>query len=71
MIPDADMRQYADFGQEISRRFGTPVAEVAARALGATLTIPTGQAIDHIVTMEDIANQVRTWADSPILSNRY
>lgn len=62
LIPDSITPHYANFGKEIRRRFGAPVAE--ARGDGDTLELELRKpsAIDHVMVMEDIAQGERVRA---------
>ncbi len=54
LIPDADLKLYEAFGQEIERRFRRPVAEVKDRPGSSTeLVLPQPALINHAVIMED------------------
>ncbi len=55
LVPEVDMRTYADFGREIRWRFGRPVAETSGSGDTVELTLPTPERIDHVSIMEDIA----------------
>jgi len=54
LIPEEDVRQYAAFGAEIRRRFGTPLAETTGRGSVVELALDGPTTIDHVITMEDI-----------------
>ena len=58
-IPEADAVRAAEFGREIRRRFGTPLAET--RGAGDTLELPleAPQVVDHVILMEEIAEGER------------
>jgi len=58
-IPEADARRAAEFGAEIKRRFGTPIAETRGEGDTLELALPEPQTIDHVVLMEDIAKGER------------
>lgn len=53
-IPDTDVKRAGEFGAEIRRRFGQSLAET--RGQGNRIALPFGasQAVDHVVSMEDI-----------------
>ncbi len=54
LIPEGDVQHYKAFGQEIDRRFKTPIAEIAdQKGTVVTLSLPTKQKINHVITMED------------------
>jgi len=63
-IPDADATRAAEFGAEISRRLGTAFAEAKGTGSTLTLKLPRPAAIEHIVTMENLAQgeRVREYA---------
>ena len=58
-IREADFRRGAELGAEIRRRFGRSLAETSGR--GSTIELDLGglMAVDHVVTMEDIAHGER------------
>ena len=58
-IPEADARRAAEFGAEIKRRFGTPLAETAGEGRKLELTLEEPATIDHVVVMEDILHGER------------
>jgi alpha-L-fucosidase len=68
-VPEGDARRVREFGDEVRRRFGTPVAETAG-ATGAaasprvlTLALPGGpRRVDHVVLQEDLAGGERVRA---------
>lgn len=53
LIPDKDMELYDAFGEEIQRRFQTPVAEIKGRGTKYEINFETLRSIDHSVLMED------------------
>lgn len=54
LIPEGDVRHYKAFGQEIDRRFKTPVAATSDKnGTEVSLSIPVKQKINHVITMED------------------
>lgn len=58
LIPDADFERVKEFGAEVRRRFGRPIAQTAGR--GLTLELPVnGKQLDHLVIMEDIKHGER------------
>lgn len=58
-IPEADAKRSAEFGAEIRRRFEKPIAEAKGEGDTVELALPSPQAIDHVVTMEDITQGER------------
>jgi alpha-L-fucosidase len=75
-VPEGDVRRVREFGDEVRRRFGTPVAEGTGGGGGAegprrltqegrtfTLEIPEGsRRVDHVVLQEDLAGGERVRA---------
>ena len=59
LIPEPDVRRTAEFGAEIRKRFGKPVAETSGKGQKVELSLKGPQRIDHVVTMEDIAQGQR------------
>ena len=53
-IPEPDAVRAAEFGGEIRRRFGTPLAETQGTGESLELDLAGPQVMDHIVVMEDI-----------------
>lgn len=59
LIPDADLRRCREFGAEIQRRYGKPVAETSGRGDVVELVLPQAAKIEHLVLMEEIAEGER------------
>lgn len=59
LIPEADVRRTAEFGAEIRRRFDKAVAETTGRGQRVELDLKGKRRIDHVVTMEEIAEGQR------------
>jgi alpha-L-fucosidase len=59
LIPEADARRSAEFGAEVRRRFGKPLAEArgGTHELGVRLRPPA--VVNHAVSMEDLAGGER------------
>ena len=55
LVPDADFRRLREFGQEIGRRFGRPLAETAGEGETIELALEQPAQIHHLVIMEDIS----------------
>ncbi|MCX5759658.1 MAG: alpha-L-fucosidase, partial [Candidatus Hydrogenedentes bacterium] len=58
-IPEADAKRAAEFGAEIRRRFGKSLAETGGQGDRVELDLDKPTRIDHVVTMEDIAQGER------------
>ena len=54
-IEEEDMKRMKEFGDEIRRRFGHPIAETSGEGEIVELDLGKKQKIDHVVTMEEIA----------------
>jgi len=59
LVPDADIKRLAEFGNEIRRRFGNPLAETHGQGELVELQLPRPDSIDHVIIMEDIAQGER------------
>ena len=59
LIPEADAQRSAEFGTEIRRRFGTPIAETSGEGNVVELALDGPTTIDHVITMEDIVHGER------------
>ncbi|MGI6671353.1 MAG: alpha-L-fucosidase [Christensenellales bacterium] len=53
-IIDEDMARMKEFGDEIRRRFGQPLAVTQGEGTELNLNLDAAQLVDHIVLMEDI-----------------
>jgi len=62
LVPEADLRRYAEFGKEIRRRFGSPLALTAGAGAEVELVLSKPQAVNQVVVMEDIARGERVRA---------
>ncbi len=54
LIPEPDFQRYVEFGKEIRRRFGTPLAQTKGRGTPVELKLPQPGTVDHVIIMEDI-----------------
>lgn len=59
LIPEADAKRAAEFGAEVKRRFGRAIAETKGNGDKVVLTLDHPTIIDHVITMEDIAQGER------------
>jgi alpha-L-fucosidase len=59
LVPEAQLRRFREFGNEIKRRFGASLAETSGE--GSTLDLSLGKAlqIDHVLLMERITEGER------------
>lgn len=54
LIPEEDMKLYKQFGDEINRRFGKPVASTSGKGEIIKLKFEKTTKIDHVIIQEDI-----------------
>lgn len=54
LVPEPDMKRLAEFGREIARRFGTPLATTDGRGESVELALPNAGRVDHVHIMERI-----------------
>jgi len=59
LVPEADIQQLSEFGKEIRKRFGKSVAMASGRGATLEVVLPSARKIDHVITMEDIAQGER------------
>jgi len=59
LIPEADAKRAAEFGAEITRRFGVWIARTNGPGPQLELTLGKPTVIDHVITMEDIRHGER------------
>lgn len=55
LVPDADVRQFADFGQAVRKLFGRKLAATSGEGNLLTLALPAPAIVKHVVLMEEIA----------------
>ncbi len=54
LIPTGDVKRYAEFGEEIKRRFGSPIAELKSKqGKEVFLTFDRPGVVNHAIIMED------------------
>lgn len=54
LIPEVDFNRYAEFGREIRRRFGRPLAQTKGRGATLELMLKEPAEFNHVVIMEDV-----------------
>jgi len=59
LVPECDIRRLREFGKEIQRLFGRPLAETRGRGEEIELSLREPKEIDHVAIMEDIAHGER------------
>ena len=59
LMPEADVKRLREFGDEIKRRFSTPIATIAGNGEKLFQKLPQRQKVNQIVIMEDISQGER------------
>ncbi len=59
LMPEADVKRLKEFGDEIKRRFSSPVATTSGTSKKINLKMPKTQNINQVVLMEDISKGER------------
>lgn len=59
LVPEADVKRMAEFGEEIKRRFSAPTSKTRGNGDIVSLSLPNNQKIDHVIIKEDIAHGER------------
>jgi alpha-L-fucosidase len=59
LMPEADVKRLKEFGDEIKRRFSSPVAATSGNSKNINLKLPKTQNINQVVLMEDISKGER------------
>ncbi len=59
LVPEADMKRFKEFGDEIRRRFGKSIAETSGRGNTVELTLTKPTVIDNVILMEQITEGER------------
>lgn len=59
LLPAGDEQRLKEWGEEINRRFGTPLAETQGRRQRLTLNLNEKQPVNYCIIQEDIAKGER------------
>ena len=60
LIPEGDVKRLQEWGNEIQRRFGTPLAQTSSEnSKKLTLSVPKGQKANYYIIQEDISKGER------------
>lgn len=59
LVPDVDVERMKEFGNEIDRRFGKPIAQVAGKGMEISMSFQSYQEINHVIIQEDITQGER------------
>ena len=62
LIPGSHVKRYAEFGQEIQRRFDVPVVATSGRGNDLEMALTAPRRVNHVVIQEDIAEGQRVQA---------
>jgi alpha-L-fucosidase len=64
LVPESDIQRLRSFGQQIRRRFATPLAVTQGRGQRLELRLPAPQRIDHVEIMEELSSgeRIRAYA---------
>ncbi len=71
LVPDADVKRIAEFGEAIKSRYGTPAASTSGRGARIRLDLPSALSIDRLILQEDISRgeRVLSWHVDGTLPN--
>jgi alpha-L-fucosidase len=59
LVPESDIKRLAEFGREVQRRWGRPLAETAGRGSTVELKLPAAARVGSVEIMEEIAHGER------------
>lgn len=59
LVPEADMKRYVEFGDELNRRFSKSITETHGKGDVVELSVDKPTVVDHVITMEDITHGER------------
>jgi len=59
LLPDADVERALEFGAEVRRRFGSPLAETSGSGEEIVLALGAAAEIDHLAILEEIRHGER------------
>ena len=59
LIPAGDVQRLKEWGDEINRRFSSPIASASGQKKSLTLKLGKPQAVNHCIIQENIANGER------------
>ncbi len=59
LLPEPDVKRLKEFGDEINRRFSTPIAATSGKGEKLNLKLPQKQKVNQLVLMEDISKGER------------
>lgn len=73
LIPEGDVKRLAEWGAEISRRFGSPLASVSGEGERLALKLPSVQQADCCIIQEDIVKggRVRSYRVEARVSGKW
>ncbi|MGA2069410.1 MAG: SMP-30/gluconolactonase/LRE family protein [Thermoguttaceae bacterium] len=73
LVPQADLKRFQEFGDEIRRRFGTSIAETSGRGNAVELALAKPTVIDNVILMEQITagERVRRYVLEGLVGDRW
>lgn len=73
LIPAKDAARLKEFGEEIKRRFGHPLATTSGSGKELLLKLPKEEKIDHLILMEDIrfGERIRSFVTEVFTHNKW
>ncbi len=73
LVPEYDIKRLKEFGDEIKRRFGKPLAQTNGRGKEIILQFPGKQKINHTIIQEEIKNgeRIRTYTIDGLVNGKW
>lgn len=73
LIPETDAARLQEWGNEIQKRFGTPIASINGKGNSITLKLGKEQAINHCIIQEDIkqGERIRKYKIEARIGNKW
>ena len=73
LVPEADLKRFKEFGDEIRRRFGKSIAETSGRGSAVELALAKPAVIDHAIIMEQIGEgeRIRRYVLEGLIGDRW
>ncbi len=73
LLPEGDVRRLKEWGEEIERRFGVPLASTDGKSEVIDLVLPRSARINHIILQEDISKgeRVRKYSLEALIDDQW
>ena len=73
LLPEGDVLRLREWGREINRRFGSPIATTHGEQEELELVLPKTTLVNHIILQEDIARgeRVRAYTIEALISDKW